>query len=100
MKTNKKTTRFEDHLEQQYGKVGTEKRTEFESEFESFKVGALIRDARKKANMTQEELAQRIATKRSYISRVEHDASDIRLSSLARIAAGLGGRLKLNIVTT
>ncbi len=99
-KRNKNITTFEEHLDEQYGKIGTPSRDEYERGFEAFKVGVLIREARKKANMTQKELAEKSETKRSYISRIETDASDIRLSTLMRIIEkGLGGTfdLKINI---
>jgi DNA-binding XRE family transcriptional regulator len=99
MKTkNKNITDFEDFLTEEYGKKGTEKRNEFEREFTAFRLGVLIREARRKANLTQAELAERADTKRSYISRIENDSSDIRLSTLLKIIEqGLGGRLELNI---
>ena len=91
-------TSFEDHLDQQYGKKGTEKRNQFEHEFEAFKIGVLIQEARKKKHLTQEELAQRVGTTKNYISRIENDASDIRLSTLMRIIKeGLGGHLTLTL---
>jgi len=91
-------TSFEDHLDKQYGKRGTEKRDQFEHEFEAFKIGVLIQEARKKKHLTQEELAQRVGTTKNYISRIENDASDIRLSTLMRIIKeGLGGHLTLTL---
>ncbi len=91
-------TSFEDHLDKQYGKKGTEKRDQFEHEFEAFKIGVLIQQARKKKHLTQEELAQRVGTTKNYISRIENDASDIRLSTLMRIITeGLGGHLTLTL---
>ena len=91
-------TSFEDHLDRQYGKKGTEKRDQFEHEFEAFKIGVLIQEARKKKHLTQEELAQRVGTTKNYISRIENDASDIRLSTLMRIIKeGLGGHLTLTL---
>lgn len=91
-------TSFEDHLDKQYGKKGTEIRDQFEHEFEAFKIGVLIQEARKKKHLTQEELAQRVGTTKNYISRIENDASDIRLSTLMRIIKeGLGGHLTLTL---
>jgi len=98
MTKNKNITTLDEHLKSSYGKVGTENRDNFERGYESFKLGVLIREARKKANMTQEELAERAKTKRSHISRIETDASDIRLSTLMRIIElGLGGKLEINL---
>lgn len=97
MNTNKKLTSFEDHLDQQYGKKGSPFREKYEQEFEAFKIGVLIQEARKKKNLTQEELAVKVGTTKNYISRIENDASDIRLSTLLRIINdGLGGRLSLS----
>ena len=91
-------TSFEDHLDKQYGKKGTNRRDQFEHEFEAFKIGVLIQEARKKKHLTQEELAQRVGTTKNYISRIENDASDIRLSTLMRIIKeGLGGHLTLTL---
>lgn len=98
MKTNKKITSFDDHLDEQYGKKGTESRDKFQEEFETFKIGILIQEARKKQQLTQEQLAERAGTTKNYISRIENNASDIRLSTLMRIIReGLGGNLKLSL---
>ena len=96
MSTNKKLTSFEDHLDQQYGKKGSPSRENYKQEFEAFKIGVLIQEARKKKNLTQEELALKVGTTKNYISRIENNASDIRLSTLLRIINdGLGGHLSL-----
>jgi len=97
MKTNK-LTNWDDHLDNKYGKVGTPTRDKYEEEFEAFKIGVLIQEARKKKNLTQEELAQKVGTTKNYISRIENNASDIRLSTLMRIIRdGLGGHLKFSV---
>ena len=89
---------MEDHLDEQYGKKGSVTREKFQEEFEAFKIGVLIQEARKNQNLTQQELADRSGTTKSYISRIENDASDIRLSTLMRIIReGLGGSLKLTM---
>ncbi len=89
---------FRDHLDEQYGKVGTKSRTEFEEGFEAFKLGVLLQDLRTKEGMTQEELANRCGTTKSYISRIENDASDIRLSTIMRIfREGFGKQIKLSV---
>lgn len=96
MKAKNKIVDWDDHLDKKYGKRGTSTREKYAEEFEAFKIGVLIQEARKKQNLTQEELAQRVGTTKNYISRIENDASDIRLSTLMRIVReGLGGRLKL-----
>jgi HTH-type transcriptional regulator/antitoxin HipB len=95
---NKNLTSWDDHLDQKYGKIGTQSRKKYEQEFESFKLGVLIQEARKKRHLTQEELALKVGTTKNYISRVENDASDIRLSTLMRIITdGLGGHLTLTL---
>ena len=98
MKKNKNLTSFEDHLDQEFGKIGTESRNQFEMEFEAFKIGVLIQEARKEKKMTQKQLAEKVGTTKNYISRIENDASDIRLSTLIRIIKeGLGGHLTLTL---
>ena len=85
-------------LDKKYGKRGAAKREQWEQEFEAFKLGVLIEEARKKRNMTQEQLAIKCGTNKAYISRIENDASDIRLSTLIKIISkGLGGHLKLSL---
>ena len=98
MKTDSRITSFDDHLDQQYGNIGTVSRQMFEEEFETFKIGLLIKDARKKQKLTQQQLATKVGTTKNYISRIENNASDIRLSTLMRIIRdGLGGSLKLSL---
>jgi DNA-binding XRE family transcriptional regulator len=89
---------WDDHLDEKYGKAGTPARERHEEEFEKFKIGVLIQEARKQLNLTQEELALKCGTTKNYISRIENNASDIRLSTLKRIIReGLGGHLKLSV---
>ncbi|MBK7964237.1 MAG: helix-turn-helix transcriptional regulator [Bacteroidetes bacterium] len=96
MKTkNPNLTSFTQHLDSQYGKRGTKKREQYEQEFEAFKLGVMLQDLRKEIGLTQEQLAQKCGTTKTYISRIENDASDIRLTTLMRIVSeGLGGRLR------
>ena len=95
-KNKNKIVNWDDHLDKKYGKRGTPTREKYDEEFEAFKIGVLIQEARKKQNLTQEELALRAGTTKNYISRIENDASDIRLTTLMRIIRdGLGGKLKL-----
>jgi HTH-type transcriptional regulator / antitoxin HipB len=97
-KANSNLTSWDDHLDKKYGKPGTQTREKFEQEFEAFKIGVLIQEARKKQHLTQEQLAERVGTTKNYISRIENNASDIRLSTLMRIVGeGLGGHLKLSV---
>lgn len=95
---NRKLTSFSAHLDEQYGKKGTPEREQYEEEFEAFKLGAMIQDLRKEQGLTQEQLAEKCGTTKTYISRIENNASDIRLSTLMRIIRqGLGGNLRLNV---
>ena len=96
-KMNNKIVNWDNHLDEKYGKNGTPTRDEYEEGFEAFKIGVLIQEARKKQNLTQEELALRVGTTKNYISRIENNASDIRLTTLMRIVReGLGGHLTFN----
>lgn len=93
---NSKT--LDQFIEEQYGPAGTEIRDELDRGYETFKLGVMIREARQKANLTQKELADKSETKRSYISRIENDASDIRLSTLLRIIEkGLNGKINISV---
>lgn len=95
---NKKLTSFSTHLDKQYGERGTDERELFEQEFEAFKLGVMIQELRKEQGLTQEQLAEKCGTTKTYISRIENNASDIRLSTLMRIIKfGLGGNLKLSV---
>jgi len=97
-KSNNNITSLDEILDNKYGKRGNEKREKWEQEFESFRLGVLLEEARIKLGMTQEELAEKCGTNKSYISRIENNASDIRLSTLMKIIQqGLGGHLKLTI---
>lgn len=98
MKTNKNITSWKDHINQKYGEKGTKSREKFEEEFETFKIGVLIQEARKKQKLTQQQLAEKVGTTKNYISRIENNASDIRLSTLMRIIKeGLNGNLTLSV---
>ncbi|WP_420318759.1 helix-turn-helix domain-containing protein [Ekhidna sp.] len=89
---------FDDHLNAEYGERGTESREAFEEGFEAFRLGVMLQEMRKNQGMTQEQLAKKCGTTKTYISRIENNASDIRLSTLMRIIReGLGGHLKLNV---
>jgi len=98
MKKKPKTTSFATHLDKQYGKRGTRKREQYEQEFEAFKLGVILQELRKELGLTQEQVAEKCGTSKTYISTIENDASDIRLSTLMRIISeGLGGRLRLRV---
>ena len=70
---------------------------DFEIGYEQFKLGALLRQAREKAGLTQEELARRMNTKKSAISRIENHAEDIKLSTLEKFAQAIGKTLRLRV---
>ncbi|MFA7381096.1 MAG: helix-turn-helix transcriptional regulator [Bacteroidia bacterium] len=94
----KDVTNFEELLENKYGKIGSSKRDEFEEKAQYFVISTMLKEARKEAHMTQEELALKLGTKKSYISRLENGKCDIQLSTLYRIFEfGLGKRVSLLI---
>jgi DNA-binding XRE family transcriptional regulator len=81
-----------------YGKKGTSRRDELEREFESFKIGLLLKKAREEKHLTQEQLAELVDKKRTYISRVENDGSNMTLKTLFDIVEkGLGGKVNISI---
>jgi len=81
-----------------YGEKGTERRDELDRDFESFKIGLLLRKAREEKQLTQEQLATLINKKRTYISRVENDGSNVTIKTLYDIVEkGLGGKLNISI---
>lgn len=95
---NKDIATWSQIKDQIYGEKGTERRDNLEREAESFKIGLLLKKARESRHMTQEELAQIIDKKRTYISRVENDGSNITLSTLFDIVEkGLGGKVNISI---
>lgn len=97
-KNENNITTLDEILDNKYGRRGAKKRELWEQEFEAFKLGVLLEEARLKLGMTQEELAEKCGTNKSYISRIENNASDIRLSTLMKIIqTGLGGQLKLTL---
>jgi HTH-type transcriptional regulator / antitoxin HipB len=99
-KINSNLTSFTDHLDVQYGKIGTLTRNEYEAEFETFRLGVMLQELRKEQGLTQAQLAEKCGTTKTYISRIENHASDIRLSTLMRIIReGFGGQLKLSVNT-
>lgn len=95
-KTNTKT--LDQFVNEQYGKKGTLKRDKFEKGYEAFKLGFLLQQARLEKGLTQEELAERCGTNKGYISKIENDMKEVRISTLQKIVQlGLGGRLELSI---
>ncbi|HRE41418.1 MAG TPA: helix-turn-helix transcriptional regulator [Ignavibacteria bacterium] len=89
---------FDELLDIEYGKTGTKKRESFEKKAQYFIISEILRETRKNANLTQEELANKIGSKKSYISRIENGNCDIQISTLYRIfEEGLGKKVKLTI---
>jgi HTH-type transcriptional regulator/antitoxin HipB len=94
----KDTTTFDEHLIKRYGKRGTQKRTEFEIKAKAFLIGEVIKEERRIAKLTQEQLAEKIGAKKSFISRIENGKSDIQLSTLYRLLEfGLGKKVELTV---
>jgi HTH-type transcriptional regulator / antitoxin HipB len=92
----KKSKTFDELLDIKYGKIGTEKRDHFEEKAQYYVISEMLREARKEANMTQEQLANKVGTKKSYISRLENGKCDIQISTLYRIFEfGLGKKVNL-----
>lgn len=92
------TKSWKDIKDNVYGEIGTPRRDELERDFESFKIGMLLRNAREEKNLTQEQLGELINKKRAYISRVENNGSNITLKTLFDIVErGLGGKVNISI---
>ncbi|SMC74709.1 helix-turn-helix domain-containing protein [Pedobacter africanus] len=99
MKTGKPDTiSLEQFKDKHYGKAGTEKRMVLEAGYENFKIGALIHEARLEKGLTQQQLADKTGTTKSYISKIENNIKEVRFSTLQKIVEiGLGGHLELSI---
>jgi len=94
----KKATNLTELLDIKYGKPGVVKREKFEEKTRLFIISEMMKAARKEAHLTQQQLADKIGTKKSYISRIENGRSDIQLSTLFRIFEnGLGKHVNLEI---
>ncbi len=99
MKTKKSNILTLDQFKNKhYGKRGVAKRDQLEAGYENFKIGALIHEARLEKGLTQEELAEKVGTTKSYISKIENNIKEVRISTLQKIVElGLGGQLLLSI---
>jgi ribosome-binding protein aMBF1 (putative translation factor) len=98
MKQKSNLKSLDQFVDEQYGKRGTSKREKFETGYEAFKLGFLIQQARLEKGLTQEELAEKCGTNKSYISKIENNLKEIRISTLHKIVElGLGGHLELSI---
>lgn len=103
MKDKKKAIRnaksFDELLDIKYGRIGSSKRDTYEAKANYFVISEMLKEARKDANITQEQLAKKIGTKKSYISRLENGKCEIKLSTLYKIfAQGLGKQIRLSII--
>ncbi len=99
MKKISQARTFDELLDIKYGKPGTPTREEFEEKAVAFMIGEMIKEARKKAKLTQDDLAARIGTKKSYISRIENGKIDIQLSTLFKIfEEGFGKKIGISVI--
>ena len=89
---------FDELLDMEYGESGTPKRNEFENGAQLFCLATTLKEERLKAGLTQQKLAERIGTKKTYISRLENGKADVQLNTLVRIFEGLGRRVSLTIL--
>jgi len=98
MKQKNNLISLDQFVDEQYGEKGTINRDKFEKGYENFKFGFLIQQARLEKGMTQEELAQKCGTNKGYISKIENNIKEVRISTLQKIVElGLGGHLELSI---
>jgi len=87
-----------DLFDQKYGEKGSKNRGEFEQKAEAYMVAELVKESRKKAHLTQQQLAEKLNVKRTYISKIERASSDVRISTLRKIIeTGLGGKLNISV---
>jgi len=95
---NNNITSLDQYVEQQYGKRGTSKREAFENGYENFKIGFMLQQARIEKGLTQADLAEKVGTSKSYISKIENNVKEVRISTLQKIIElGLDGHLELAI---
>lgn len=95
---NMSLTPIEDLITEDFGAQGTPEREQFEMECDAFIIGEQLKDERLRAGLTQEQLADRIGTKKSFISRVERGRADIQLSTLVRLFQGLGRQISVRVL--
>jgi DNA-binding XRE family transcriptional regulator len=90
---------FDELLDIKYGKIGSSTRDEYEAKANYFVISEMLKEARKEAHITQEQLADKIGTKKSYISRLENGKADIQVSTLYKIfETGLGRKIRLTLI--
>lgn len=99
MKDYKNINNFDALIEAEHGKIGTESRNKYEEHAQMFIVSEMLKSARKEANLTQEQLAEKAGTKKSYISKLENGKGNVQLSTLIRIfEQGLNRRIGLTFL--
>lgn len=97
-KLSESTRGWKEIKDEVYGEKGSSRRDELEREFESFKIGLLLKKAREEKHLTQEQLAELVNKKRTYISRIENDGSNMTIKTLFDIVEkGLGGKVNISI---
>jgi len=99
MKTKNNTKTLAQFVDEQYGQKGTAKRDTFDKGYQTLKLGATIHEARLEKGLTLEQLANKCGMNKAYISKVENDIKDVRISTLQKIIeVGLGGHLNLSVI--
>ena len=91
-------TPIEDLISEDFGAVGTPEREQFEMECDAFIIGEQLKDERLRAGLTQEQLAEKVGTKKSFISRVERGHADIQISTLVKLFRGLGRQVSVRVI--
>ena len=91
-------TPIEDLISEDFGAVGTPERDQFEMECDAFIIGEQLKDERLRAGLTQEQLAEKVGTKKSFISRVERGHADIQISTLVKLFRGLGRQVSVRVI--
>ena len=99
MKDYKNISSFEQLIDLEHGKIGTKNRNRYEEGAQMFIISEMLKSARKEAKMTQEQLAEKAGTKKSYISKLENGKGNIQLSTLIRIfEQGLNRKIGLTFL--
>ncbi len=99
MKKYENIKTFDELIELEHGKIGSETRNKYEEGAQKFIIGEMLKEARKEAKLTQEQLAERTGTKKSYISKLENGKGNVQLSTLIRIfEQGLNRRIGLTFL--
>ena len=91
-------TPIENLISEDFGAVGTPEREQFEMECDAFIIGEQLKDERLRAGLTQEQLAEKVGTKKSFISRVERGHADIQISTLVKLFRGLGRQVSVRVI--